>query len=39
MIFYMLIMTVYIMHVKSLWITLNMVYDVSNGIITQCLIP
>jgi hypothetical protein len=27
----------YILHAKEPWIILNMVYGVSNGVITQCL--
>jgi hypothetical protein len=29
----------YILHLKCPWITLNMVYDVDNGVITQALRP
>jgi hypothetical protein len=39
MIFYMLIMIMYIVHVKGHWITLNMIYSVSNIVITLSFSP
>jgi len=39
MIFYMLLMIMYILHVEDLWINLNMVHGVSSKVITQSLNP